>query len=110
MRQKARDFGYLRTNQQIVVANGLYIEIEVEVVDPAFIVVPTYDPFIVFAAPRPGFFVGGAISRFRRQNRHVVPWMWGYSRIDWREHADIHQQCAMGPHVGESMSVCARVS
>lgn len=60
MRQKARDFGYLRSNGQILVSGGPYIGIEP--VDPAFVVVPTYDPLIVFAPPRPGFFVGGAIG------------------------------------------------
>jgi hypothetical protein len=86
MRQKARDFGYLRSNQQIVVSGGPYIEIEP--VNPGFIVVPTYDPFIVYAAPRPGFFVGGAIgfgfgvgigSYFR-------PWGWGATRFGWNTH------------------------
>src|SRR5580704_12816537 len=87
MRQKARDFGYLRSNGQIVVSGGPYIAIEP--VDPGFIVVPTYDPFIVFAAPRPGFFVGGAIGfGFGvRIGTWFRPWGWGYSRIGWREHA-----------------------
>jgi hypothetical protein len=31
-------------------------------VNPAFLYVPVYSPFVVFAAPRAGFFVGGAIS------------------------------------------------
>ena len=30
--------------------------------NPAFIVVPYYNPLIVFAPPRPGFFIGGAIG------------------------------------------------
>src|SRR5215813_11113135 len=41
-RQRAREFGYLRSNQQIVVSgNPGYIDIEP--VNPAFIVVPVYD-------------------------------------------------------------------
>jgi hypothetical protein len=87
MRQKARDFGYLRSNGQIVVSGGPYIAIEP--VDPGFIVVPTYDPFIVFAAPRPGFFVGGAIGfGFGiRIGAWFRPWGWGSTRIGWGEHA-----------------------
>jgi Protein of unknown function (DUF3300) len=87
MRQKAKDFGYLRSNGQIVVSGGPYIGIEP--VDPAFIVVPTYDPFVVFAAPRPGFFVGGAIGfGFGiRIGAWFRPWGWGATRIGWGEHA-----------------------
>ncbi|HMD39060.1 MAG TPA: DUF3300 domain-containing protein [Candidatus Acidoferrum sp.] len=86
-RQKARDFGYLRSNAQIVVGGGPYITIAP--VNPEFYVVPYYDPAVVFFAPRPGFFVGGAIgfgfgvtigAWFR-------PWGWGYSRFDWGGHA-----------------------
>jgi hypothetical protein len=89
MRQKAKDFGYLRSNGQIVVSGGPYIGIEP--VDPGFIVVPTYDPFIVFAAPRPGFFVGGAIGfGFGiRIGGWFRPWGWGATRIGWGEHAVI---------------------
>lgn len=87
MRQKAKDYGYLRSNGQILVSGGPYISIEP--VNADFIVVPAYDPLIVFAAPRPGFFVGGAIgfgfgvgigAWFR-------PWGWGGSRIAWDSHA-----------------------
>jgi hypothetical protein len=87
MRRKAKEYGYLRSNQQIIVSDGPYVTIEP--VDPGFIVVPAYDPLIVFAPPRPGFFVGGAIvfgfgvtlgAWFR-------PWGWGGCRIGWGEHA-----------------------
>ena len=88
MRQKAKDFGYLRTNSRVRVdIAGPYIQILP--VDPAFICVPYYDPLIVFAAPRPGFIVGGAINfgfgvtigaAFR-------PWGWGVTRFDWGGHA-----------------------
>ncbi len=88
MRQKAKDFGYLRSNGQIIVRGGPYIEIAP--VNPAFIVVPYYDPLVVFYRPRPGFFVGGAIrfgfgisigAAFR-------PWGWGvgFGRFDWGRH------------------------
>jgi hypothetical protein len=59
MRQSAVQYGYLRSGSQVIVRTGPYIEIVP--VNPSYIVVPYYDPLIVFAAPRPGFFVGGGI-------------------------------------------------
>jgi hypothetical protein len=60
MRQKARSYGYLVPNSYInVVTEGGYIQILP--VSPGVIYVPSYDPFIVFAPPRPGFAIGGAI-------------------------------------------------
>ena len=59
---------------------------------PAFLVVPAYDPGIVFFAPRPGFVVGGAI-RFGfgvTLGGFFRPWGWGpgfYGRFDWGGHA-----------------------
>src|SRR6202795_3279344 len=82
-RRKARDFGYLRSNGQIIVAGGPYITIMPA--NPAFVVVPYYDPRIVFFAPRPGFFVGGGI-RFGygvSLGLFFRPWGWGYNRFDW---------------------------
>jgi hypothetical protein len=86
MRKQARDFGYLRSNGQIVVSGGPYIEIGL--VNPGFIVVPAYDPLIVFAPPRAGFFVGGAISFGFGINIGVAfrPWGWGGNRIVWASH------------------------
>lgn len=89
MRRQARDFGYLRTNGQIVVTGGPYIEIVP--VNPAVIYVPYYDPLIVFARPRPGFVVARGITfsfgiaigpAFR-------PWGWGGNRIIWNTHTVI---------------------
>jgi hypothetical protein len=60
MRQEARSYGYLAPNSyDNVVDNGGYIEIQP--VNPALYYVPVYSPGVVFFAPRPGFFVGGAI-------------------------------------------------
>jgi hypothetical protein len=51
-------------------------------------VVPYYDPLVVYARPRPGFVVGGAINfgfgvsigaAFR-------PWGWGGNRVIWNSH------------------------
>jgi len=85
-RHKAQQYGYLRSNEQIVVGGGPYISINP--VDPGYIVVPYYDPGIVFFAPRPGFFVGGGI-RFGFGvgiGGFFRPWGWGYSRFDWGGH------------------------
>ena len=89
-RRKARDFGYLRTNGEIVVGGGPYITIMPA--NPAFLVVPAYDPGIVFFAPRPGFVVGGGI-RFGygvTLGAFYRPWGWApgyYGRFDWGGHA-----------------------
>ncbi len=88
-RRKARDYGYLRSNAQIVVGGGPYITIMP--VNPAFMVVPYYDPRVVFFAPRPGFYVGGGI-RFGfgvTIGGFFRPWGWGpgFGRFDWGGHA-----------------------
>lgn len=85
-RTKARDYGYLRSNAQILVSGGPYIT--VMPVNPGFIVVPYYDPVVVFYPPRRGFFVGGAI-RFGfgvTIGGFFRPWGWGYDRFDWDRH------------------------
>ena len=86
-RQKARDFGYLRSNQQIVVGGGPYITILPA--NPNYIVLPYYDPAVVFYPPRPGFFIGSAIGfRFGVAIGPAFrPWGWGYNRFAWDRHA-----------------------
>jgi len=88
-RHRAWDYGYLRPNAQVAVSYGPYIEISP--VNPGYVVVPYYDPRVVYVAPRPGFFVGGAINfgfgvsigaAFR-------PWGWGYNRFGWNTHTVI---------------------
>ena len=60
MRQRARSYGYLAPNSYInVVATGGYIQILP--VDPNVVYVPTYDPLVVFAPPRPGLAIAAAI-------------------------------------------------
>ena len=83
MRQRARDYGYLRTGPQIIVGGGPYITILPARAD--YVVVPTYDPVVVYARPRPGFFIGGAIGfRFGVVlGASYRPWGWGYNRIAW---------------------------
>jgi len=85
-RHKAYEYGYLRSNQQVVVNPGPYISIAPA--NPDYVVVPYYDPAVVYFAPRPGFFVGGAI-RFGfgiSVGTWFRPWGWGYSRFDWGRH------------------------
>jgi hypothetical protein len=86
-RRLAYNYGYLRTNPQIIVNAGPYIEILPA--NPAFVVVPYYNPLVVFAAPRPGFFIGGAISFGYGVNIGVAfrPWGWGLNRFAWGSHA-----------------------
>jgi len=89
MRRQARDFGYLRSNGQVIVSGGPYIEIAQ--VNPGIVYVPYYDPQIVFARPRPGFAVSRGITfgfgiglgpAFR-------VWGWGGNRISWNTHTVI---------------------
>jgi Protein of unknown function (DUF3300) len=86
MRKKAQQYGYLRSNGQITVSGGPYIEILPT--NPNYIVVPYYDPFLVFGPPPPGFFVGGAIGfGFGvRLGPWFAPWGWGTTRFMWSTH------------------------
>jgi len=85
-RRKAYDYGYLRSNAQVVVGYGPYITIAP--VNPAFVVVPYYDPAVVFFPPRPGIVVGAAIGfRFGVTiGAFFRPWGWGVGRFDWGAH------------------------
>jgi hypothetical protein len=88
-RAVAQRYGYLRSNGQILVGGGPYITIMP--VNPGYLVVPYYDPAIVFLAPRRGFAVGGAI-RFGfgvSIGGFFAPWGWtaGGIRFDWGAHA-----------------------
>jgi hypothetical protein len=85
----AQRYGYLRSNGQVLVGGGPYITILP--VNPAFVVVPWYDPAVVFFAPTPGFVIGGAI-RFGfgiSVGGFFAPWGWGGAgiRFDWGAHA-----------------------
>src|SRR6516165_9566462 len=79
LRREAQQYGYLQSGPQMqVVDDGGYIDI---LPVGGYMYVPMYDPFVVFARPRPGFFVGGAI-RFGGGFR----WAGGYNRFDWGRH------------------------
>lgn len=62
MRQKAMDLGYLESNAQYRVVDGGPGDIEIVPVNPGYVYVPYYDPLVVFAPRRPGFFVGAGIT------------------------------------------------
>jgi Protein of unknown function (DUF3300) len=79
LRLEAQQYGYLQSGPQMqVLDDGGYIEI---LPVGGYMYVPMYDPYVVFARPRPGFFVGGAI-RFGGGFR----WVGGYNRFDWQRH------------------------
>ena len=100
-RHRAYQYGYLRTNQQIVVSNGPYIDIEP--VNPEFIVVPYYNPVVVYAPPRPGFFVGGAIGfGFGVAIGYLVPSVGlGQQPLRLGQSRRDRQQSPVGPHLGQ---------
>jgi hypothetical protein len=86
MRQLASTYGYLRTGPQVIVRGGPYIEILPA--NPAFVVVPYYNPALVFAPPRPGVVVAGAV-RFGfgvTLGTAFAPWGWGSTRFAWATH------------------------
>lgn len=89
-RQKAYNYGYLRTNPQYRVVTAGPGDIEILPVNPNVIYVPYYDPNIVFFRPRPGFFIGGAIS-FGPSIfvGSFLPWGWGGVSFGWRAHTII---------------------
>ena len=86
MRQRAQSYGYLQSNSRIVVRSGPFIEIAP--VNPAYIVVPYYDPLIVFAPPRRGFVVASGIGFGFGVviGPAFAPWGWGATRFGWNNH------------------------
>jgi hypothetical protein len=85
-RHTAASYGYLQSNPQVRVTTGPYIEIAP--VNPAYIVVPYYNPAVVFAAPRPGFHVTAAITFGYGVTIGAVwsSWGWGTTRFEWGTH------------------------
>ncbi len=87
-RQEAYDYGYLQNNQYVRVDVAGPGAIQIVPINPAYYYVPYYNPVVVFARPRPGFFVGGAI-RFGGGitiGASFAPWGWGGAGFGWREH------------------------
>jgi hypothetical protein len=86
-RALALNYGYLATNGQIRVINSGPGDIEIIPVDPAFIYVPYYNPYVVYARPRPGFALTAAISFGPRiVIGAFAPWGWGHTSLGWRDH------------------------
>jgi hypothetical protein len=87
-RKASYKYGYLRTSPyDSVVDSGGYVEILP--VNPAYIYVPAYDPYLVYGPPRPGFVIGGAI-RFGPGiviGAAFAPWGWGHPYFGWGAHA-----------------------
>jgi hypothetical protein len=81
----------LRNTPQYRVAYAGPGDLEILPVDPAFLFVPVYSPGIVFFAPRPGFFIGGAITFGPRIviGAAFRPWGWGGPAFGWRAHTII---------------------
>ena len=89
MRRKARDYGYLGPNGYVnVLTDGGYIQILP--INPGVIYVPYYDPYIVFAPPRPGFVVATAIHFGPAVTIGAAFGTWGWwfgSGFLWPSHA-----------------------
>jgi hypothetical protein len=96
MRHRAWDYGYLRPSSAVIVRSGPYIEIVPA--DPAFVVVPYYNPAVVFAARRRGVVFAGAINWGFGVQLGVgyAPWGWGYSRVGWNTHTVIINNAPWG--------------
>ena len=79
LRREAQQYGYLQSGPQMqVVDDGGYVYIQPV---GGYLYVPVYDPYVVFAPPRPGFFVGGAIHFGTGFH-----WVAGYNSFNWRNH------------------------
>jgi uncharacterized protein DUF3300 len=96
MRRQAWNYGYLRSNPQVVVRDGPFIEIVPA--NPAFVIVPAYDPVVVYAPPRPGIFVGWVIHFGFGVNLCAAfrPWGWGYNRFNWDRHVVVVNDAPWG--------------
>ena len=84
--RQAYDYGYLQNNDQIVVNNnGPWLEIAP--VNPGYIVVPYYDPAVVYYRPwRPGIRVGISFGYGVALGGFFNPWGWGGNRFAWDRH------------------------
>jgi hypothetical protein len=86
MRQKAKDFGYLRSNEQIRVTTTAPHIIEIEPANPVVVSVPVYDPGVVFARrpfdERVSIWVGPAVEI----GPAFTVWGWEGSGFAWSTH------------------------
>jgi hypothetical protein len=92
MRTQAYNYGYLRapqfTQYEHVVYEGPGL-IEILPVQPGLYFVPAYNPYVIFAAPRPHAFIGAAFSFGGgiTIGAAFAPWGWGGVGFGWREHS-----------------------
>jgi Protein of unknown function (DUF3300) len=95
-RQNAQRYGYLKSNAQVTVSSGPYIEILP--IDPGFMCVPYYDPYLVFGPPPAGVLVGGAFGcGFGvRIGAWFGPWGWGTTHFVWGTHVVIINNAPWG--------------
>ena len=87
MRQKAMDYGYLENSAQYRVVEEGPGDIEILPVNAGYVYVPFYDPLIVFARPRPGFYARAGISF--GPGIYVgafAPFGWASVGLGWRTH------------------------
>jgi hypothetical protein len=96
MRQRAASYGYLRSNPQVVVQTGPYVSIMP--VNPAFIVVPYYNPVVVYAPPPRGVVVSGAIGFGFGVTigTAFAPWGWGATHVAWNTHVVVVNNAPWG--------------
>jgi len=87
VREKAMDYGYLESNAQYRVVDAGPGDIEILPVNPGYVYVPYYDPLIVFAPRRPGFF-GGVGVTFGPGIfvGAFAPFGWAGPVLGWRTH------------------------
>jgi hypothetical protein len=88
LRRQAYSYGYLASNSDVdVIDQDGYVEIQP--FNPYLYYVPVYDPFVVFAPPRPGFFLGGAIRFGPAVTLGVTFGRFGWfgAGFGWRDHA-----------------------
>jgi hypothetical protein len=85
MRQRAQSYGYLQSTPHMTVRTGPYVEILPA--NPAYVIVPYYDPLVVFAPPPRGLVVRGVIGFGYGVRIGVAwaPWGWGTTRFGWSE-------------------------
>jgi hypothetical protein len=88
-REQAYQYGYLRSNPYERVDVPAPYDVEIAPVNPDLYYVPVYDPYVVYARPRPGLFVGGAIhfGPAITIGAAFAPWGWGGVGFGWRDHA-----------------------
>jgi hypothetical protein len=109
LRRKALQFGYLRSNNYITV-NVTQENIEILPATPGVIYVHTYDPLVLFAAPKSGL-VAGETIRFRPavQDRSCI---WGLGMDGSRNPVACalhHARSALGEALGGPGTLCTPV-